>query len=321
MAYPDTNATYWTMPFDSTRWKSIVITGTYPRARFFSFVSYVATGSVVNGGSLQDVEINPDAGNSNPFRRNAAEGEPQQYTITASQSAPTGDATNFLQLGDTKLVWIIYRVYVPNEGLNAKAGVALPSIAVVGQDGRSHNVPACPARNGSLAAGDLTGVLASEGPEASGFLPSANQAAACQATPLVSWIPKNTGGYFPNPANKYIAIPGLCFEPDRILVVRGKGAVFPDTYHGGPIWEPNDVRMRYWSMCNNKQRAPYPVIGCAADYSTKLDKAGYYTYVVSEPEAGSGAAGAPSWLPDDATWLPWGSPTGVDILIFSQHAA
>ena len=41
--------------------------------------------------------------------------------------------------------------------------------------------------------------------------------AACQEAPLVSWIPENTGGYFPNPANKYIAIPGLCLEPDRIV--------------------------------------------------------------------------------------------------------
>jgi hypothetical protein len=38
---------------------------------------------------------------------------------------------------------------------------------------------------------------------------------SCQPEPLGSWIPKNTGGYFPHAANKYTAIPGLCFEPDR----------------------------------------------------------------------------------------------------------
>jgi hypothetical protein len=32
VAYPDTNATYWTMPFDSGRWKEIIITGSYPRS-------------------------------------------------------------------------------------------------------------------------------------------------------------------------------------------------------------------------------------------------------------------------------------------------
>ena len=303
VAYPDTNATYWTMPFDATRWKSIVITGTYPRARFFSFVSYVANGSVVSdNGSLIDKDINPDSGNSNPFRRGAIEGEPGQYTVTASRSAPPDGGSNFLQLGATKLAWIIYRIYVPNEGLGEKGGVPLPSVAVVGEDGRSHDVPPCPARNDSPA---------TVAPMVSAVTP-----AACQPTPLVSWIPKNTGGYFPNPANKYIAVPGLCFQPDRIVVIRGKGAVFPNTYNGGPIWEPKGIKMRYWSMCNNKQRTPYPVVACEADRSTALDEEGFYTYVVSEPELGQGAKEAPAWVPAGVTWLPWGSPNGTDILIF-----
>jgi hypothetical protein len=133
----------------------------------------------------------------------------------------------------------------------------------------------------------------------------------------VSWIPENTGGYFPNSANKYIAIPGLCLEPDRIVVVRGKGAVFPDSYDGGSIWDPNGVMLRYWSMCNNNEGTPYPVVACQADQFTQLDDQGYYTYVLSEPESGRGnMTGAPSWLPADATWLPWGSRTTPNILIF-----
>jgi hypothetical protein len=140
---------------------------------------------------------------------------------------------------------------------------------------------------------------------------SAAQQASCQETPLVAWIPKNTGGYFPNPANKYIAIPGLCFQSNRILVIRGKGPVFPDTYNGGPIWQPAGVQLRYWSLCNNNQRLPYPVVAWQADHSTNLDQSGYYTYVVSEPERGE----APSWVPPDATWLPWGSLNNPNILL------
>lgn len=96
-----------------------------------------------------------------------------------------------------------------------------------------------------------------------------------------------------------------------------KGAVFPDSYDGGPIWEPNGVMLRYWSMCNNNQRTPYPVVACQADQFTQLDDQGYYTYVLSEPESGRGnMTGAPSWLPADATWLPWDSRTTPNILIF-----
>ena len=123
VAYPDTSATYWTMPFDSARWKSIVITGIYPQARFFSFVSYNASGSVVEDhGSLNDVDINPDPGYTNPFRDIAVEGETQRYTITFSRTAEDS-ATNSLQFADTRLGWIIYRIYVANGGLQRNAGV------------------------------------------------------------------------------------------------------------------------------------------------------------------------------------------------------
>jgi hypothetical protein len=321
VAYPDTNATYWTMPFDSVRWKSIVITGTYPQSRFFSYVAYVANGSVADNGSLNDVDINPDAGSINPFRTTPVSGEPQDYTITAGRKAPSSGETNFLQLGDTRLAWIIYRIYVPNEGLQRTAGVPLPAVTVVGHDGKSHTVPPCQSSNDSTMIANLVRTLTSQGLDADlTFLkkeiasanPSATEKVSCQPEPLVSWIPKNTGGYFPNPANKYITIPGLCFEPDRIVVVRGKGAVFPDTYHGSPIWEPPGIELRYWSMCNNDQHAPYPVVACQADHSTSLDDAGYYTYVMSEPEQTQ----PPSWLPPYATWLPWGSRIVANVLIF-----
>jgi hypothetical protein len=94
VAYPDTNATYWTMPFDSVRWKSIVITGTYPQSRFFSYVAYVANGSVAENGSLNDVDINPDPGNTNPFRTSPVNGEPRDYAITSSRGAPSGCVAN-----------------------------------------------------------------------------------------------------------------------------------------------------------------------------------------------------------------------------------
>ncbi len=319
VAYPDTNATYWTMPLDSERWKSVVISGTYAQARFFSFTSYVAKGSVADNGSLYDVDIKPDAGSTNPFV--TTESGPHNYTITAGRS-DSPESSNFLPFGNTRLVWIIYRVYVPNKGLDRQAGVPLPTITLVGRDGEPHTIPACSARNDPDALANLGRDLLRQGLDIraalSELLTDSNpgitgQQASCQPTPLISWIPENTGGYFPNPANKYIAIPGLCFRPDQILVVRGKGPSFPDTYNGGTIFEPPGLDMRYWSVCNNNQRAPYPVVACKADYQTALDESGHYTYVVSAPE--SPRMQTPSWVPADATWLPWGSKTSPNILL------
>jgi hypothetical protein len=319
VAYPDTNATYWTMPLDSTRWKSVVISGTYPQARFFSFTSYVAKGSVVDNGVLTDVDIAPDAGSTNPFV--TTDSGPHKYTVTASLSEPSG-SSNFLPLGNTQLVWIIYRIYVSDKGLDREAGVPLPTITLVGRDGRSHTPAACPSRNDPERIASLIRDFLSQGLDIGAgltqILSGSNpgilaQQAPCQATPLVSFIPENTGGYFPNPANKYIAIPGLCFSPDQILVVRGKAPTFPDTYNGGTIFAPPGFNMRYWSVCNNNQRSPYPVVGCKADYQTARDKSGFYTYVVSAAESRN--METPSWVPPDATWLPWGSKTSANILL------
>ncbi|MBV8828108.1 MAG: hypothetical protein JO108_02650 [Acidobacteriaceae bacterium] len=321
IAYPDTNSTYWIMPFDSTRWKLIIISGTYPEARYFSFIPY-SQGSVVNNQALNDIDINPAQGSTNPFRESSNDGGPHHYTVTASRYPSPWIGNNFLQLGDTRLASIIYRVYVPNKGLDRNAGVPLPSITVIGLDGTSQLLPPCQGHNAVDTIINLTNTLASQGLDVqAGFNEIFNPApgvsfstASCQATPLLSLIPASTGGYFPNPANKYIAIPGLCFQPDRIVVVRGKGAIFPDTFNGSPIWEPPGVVMRYWSMCNNNERAPFPVVGCGADYQTNLDAQGFYTYVVSQRDPNNPAA-TPSWIPPDATWLPWGSQVTPNVLI------
>ncbi len=78
-------------------------------------------------------------------------------------------------------------------------------------------------------------------------------------------------------------------------MVRGQGAIFPNTYNGYPVWLPpapgETIAMRYWSMCNNNQASPYPVIECAADWATNLDEQGYYTYVVSDADE------PPAWVP------------------------
>lgn len=132
-------------------------------------------------------------------------------------------------------------------------------------------------------------------------------------------VPQNTGGYFPNPANRYIAAGALTYQPSRIVVVRGKAAVFPDTYQGDSIFAaanpPGPIQLRYWSMCNNVEMTPYPVVLCSADYATVLDDAGYYTYVMSLDASGTQPSTPPTWLPVEATWLPWGPTDQPNILI------
>lgn len=318
VAYPDTDATYWTMPVDTTQWTHVIIRGQYPQARFFSFTTYLAEGAAAD--SILDVNINPDVGSGNPFRQGSSG---QQHNYIINIGGPDAH-TNHVNFGDTPLAWIIYRIYLPNKGLDQMAGVPLPGVTLVDASGRNHSIAPCTTPRdeqvtrliGDLRADNLDDLADywqtkfKEGDDG-GLSPDSS----CQPeNQVVFWIPENTGGYFPNPYNKYIAGPALCFDPGKFVIVRGKAADFPDTYNHNPVWQPafpGDIQLRYWSMCNNEQMAPFPVVPpCQPDYATNLDSQGYYTYVLGQGDS------PPSWLPADATWLPWGSTTVSNILIF-----
>ena len=49
VAYPDTNAVYWTMPIDTSLWRGMVVTGRFPATRFASFTSYDTKGAAIEG--------------------------------------------------------------------------------------------------------------------------------------------------------------------------------------------------------------------------------------------------------------------------------
>ena len=64
VATPDTNATYWVMPVDTSRWSTVIVDGRYPNARFFNLSTYQATGTLVD--SMDDASIEAASG-VNPF--------------------------------------------------------------------------------------------------------------------------------------------------------------------------------------------------------------------------------------------------------------
>ena len=51
------------------------------------------------------------------------------------------------------------------------------------------------------------------------------------------------------------------------------------------------------------------MVACQPDHATNLDRR-HYTYVLGEGDS------PPSWLPADATWLPWGSKRVPNVLLF-----
>ncbi len=322
VATPDTHATYWIMPLDTNRWTTMVVQGRYPEARFFNFNSYTATGSLVD--TIADSNIAPDPGGANPFATPTAAG-PGSYTLTISANSP--GSANSLRVGGGGLAFIVYRVYLPDQGLDRTGGVGVPATSLVAADGSVQRLQPCPFADAETSLGNLVIMLAENGfVDAANFLqtisPAASQSplvtGACNPgqpgpAPVTFAIATLGANFFANPQTTYLETPGFCFQTNKVVVVRGKAFVFPNTYPGGSVFQPafdDQIQVRYWSMYNNDRVIPYTVIACQPDFATKLDESQSYTYVISNDQA------PPPWLPDTATWLPWGNTTFPKNLIF-----
>ncbi len=132
---------------------------------------------------------------------------------------------------------------------------------------------------------------------------------------------ESTNSFFPNVDNAYVS---AFIRPaaGTVVVVRGKAPTTPSGTSPVP-WPQSGLQLRYFSLCNNVYRSPWPVVanpvagggteyGCAADYETKLDAQGDYAYVVAKPSqrAAVEAAGG-TFIPLSTT-----QPNARQILIF-----
>jgi hypothetical protein len=303
--WPDDNARYPYMRFDD-EWKEMTITGSYPEARYMSYHVYYFTNFETDevGDHLYDAQIVPDPGSINPFvhPRDATRQKPEwirertsTYTLTVTRDE-TAEGTNVLRVTEAS-PWVTLRVYLPDMGQNSLGG-PLPTVTVTDWYGATVPLEPCSRINDY---DDLVQVIAQWFPP--GFDlpdlpdPSTDRLWLYPINPLPAWLG-------PNPDNKYVGAFGLDLQQGRIVVIRGKGPGFPNTYFGSPIWEPapgfDDVELRYWSLCNNDLVLPLTLVKCVADLQTQLDEEGFYTYVISADFF------APEWVPTDATWLPWG---------------
>jgi hypothetical protein len=315
IATPDTNATYWITPLDTGHWAKMVIKGTYPQARFFNFTTYSAKGTLLS--TVFDANIVPDAGSTDPFATEQASGT-HSYTVTVGSGA---SGANALGVSGSRLVFVVYRLYAPDAGLDRTGGVGVPNVTVVGYDGSVHSLEPCPFAGAETSLGNMIVLLAASGfadgaaflqqfltaSQETGLVTGVCNPASPGAAPVLFGPPTLNPDFFADPQSTYLETPGFCFRANMIIVVRGKAPVFPNTYLGDSIFQPafdDDIQVRYWSICNNDEVVPYPVIGCQADFATKRDSNQSYTYVLSNDPA------PPSWLPPTATWLPWGD-TGV----------
>ncbi len=291
IAWPDSTARYWMMPFDP-QWTSMTIKGTYPSARYMSFVTYDGLAPTLVHDSIYDAQIVPDLRGENPF---VPPGQTAgTYTVTVVRDQSQG--TNVIRTAPG-VAWVVYRIYLPDEGRNSMGAQALPDVTLTGANANTQTLQPCTDVN---AFSDVSALVNN----------TQISAITCSYTaPDHMWFaPPNQPPtwLFPNPNNKYInSFPGD-YQPGRLIVIRGRAPAFPNTFFGQGAWQParqprsQAVQARYWAMCVNDVAMPYPVVGCMTDATTKLDAHGFYTLVISDDQF------VPSWLPPRVNWLPWG---------------
>jgi hypothetical protein len=245
-AWPDTNAAYINQAVMLAPNEKVVITGRDPEARYWSITTY----------NFEDREV-IDRVNDVTVKR-AKNGT---WTVTVSAQDRPEDPNSLKaaplpqagQNGSFKNVTVImYRVYLSET--RGYSGGPLPTVTLhhdnVFQGKTTERLKPCVGNQ--IRPPDTQPVLE----EAVGL-------------PSDYFIRAAGGRFYPSYDTAYLAAE-VPYDPARVLVVSGKAPRVR-----------KDVR--YWSVCQNVNTLPLPVVDCASDREIALTK-GRYTIAVVTPD-------------------------------------
>jgi hypothetical protein len=334
---PDDQARYWIMPFDKGI-GAMKIEGSFPSARYFSFVAYNSGGrgaAVSVAGHIYDAIIAPDTGSVSPFGQSSGSAPQNRangaYTVCIARSGSEDKCPKTNTISNVTAdysAWVAMRLYVPSadktlSGQALMGGVPLPKVTLLGNNG-PQVLETCPLTKSAppppfttstqyyydksvnklndirLVLDAFFPVKTPEGNLFDIYTPSDYYETAGDR--LWFAAPKAPPiALLPNPDNKYIAMQPGPYQRGRIIVIRGKAPTFLETYNGPPKPSASSrtPETRYWSLCNNDLALPVPAVKCVTDQST-ITQGGFYTIVISDDLT------RPDWLRPNINWLPWG---------------
>lgn len=291
---PDLDAYYWMDVLTPSSSERIQITGTYPRARYFSFHVYDSSGDYLT--SIYDAQIRAENGSGNPYRHRVSPHLARRYTVQIQygpRPAHPGANTLYVNPASTHgAALLVYRIYVPQNPADPSGGVPFPQVSTQSADGsttllQQGGCATTPPAGGSVLWQELAD---SDYPA---FAPTPPVAGA---TRLPTWQ-RSFGSQLGNAQNAYLgALISRQYGP--LVVIHARVPTFPNTRRGQPVYGHHQVR--YWSFCTYDSRGQAG-FGCAADYHAAIRHRSV-TYVISDP----GARPANATARHGVTWLPWG---------------
>ena len=249
-SWPDTDAAYFVQSVFLEKGDELIIKGRDPKARYWSIQTY----------NYRDRAVIDSVNDEQVTRVGKGAKKTWSVTVTTSPSRP-GDNTlqgaepyippqgRFPDLVNEghQLTVVIYRVY--RSETSSPAGGALPQVELKSKDGRREMLKPCAANQ----------VGAPDNPVALDEQPNVPQ----------DFVRAPDGPFYPSYDTSYL-VAERAYDPDKVLIVTGKAP---------------RVRQdpRYWSLCQNINQKPLPVVDCVSDRDVKLTK-GRYTIAVVTPE-------------------------------------
>ena len=245
-SWPDTDAAYFVQSALISEGDEIVITGRDPKARYWSIQTY----------NYEDRQV-IDSVNDEQVKR-VGKGSKKTWTVTVS-TKPSKPGDSSLQGGDPylvgtpfsfdtdakKLTVIIYRVY--RSGTSSTSGGPLPTVTLKNAYGTVQRLKTCG--------------KAQVGPPSNPIVLDAQPGVPDQ------FIRADGGRFYPSYDTSYL-VAERAYDPERVLIVTGRAPRVP-----------KDVR--YWSLCQNVNESPLPVVDCKSDADIALTKGRYTVAVVT----------------------------------------
>jgi hypothetical protein len=335
-AFPDAGAIYWAAAYVRPRGAKVEIEGLYPHSRFMSFISYDKAGLFVDGTA--DYMIDPDAGSVNTFRqgapRHATPEKQRRYTVEVRLAEKPASLPlvqnagqpprNHLFALPSKNLWvdektgnpvetILYRIYVPDRGMDYAGGLPVPTVKLTLADGQVlrgqaacdllRSDPRTPAETltPDLAAlvmpqADWKALSAPPGvpPTFPAKYPADWRAAYDPAynrdqfavkpvdysDPAVPTPPKVGGSYYPNVFNTYLRT-FISRDFGKVLVVRLKPWKTVRTHDKAAVFDAAGAEMRFWSISLSESQATTRVMDGVFDEEFPPNADGWVTFVAS----------------------------------------
>ena len=204
-------------------------------------------------------------------------GSKATWTVTVSRTDKPRDPNTLLAAGDyvpgqigSNITVIMYRVYMP-EVMGYRGG-PLPRVTLKHADGTTQRLKACrPSQVG----------------------PPINPPDQPAMEDVPGYFVRGSGdGVYPSRDTAYLAAE-VPYDPERILVISGRS--------------PSRKQVRYWSLCQNVNLPPLPVVDCASDAEIIVRNGRYAIAVV-----GQGQVPDRSLYPD-VTFVDWSATQSTDL--------